>query len=207
MENSEIKSNIAKNISELRKANKLTQVELAEKLNYSDKAISRWERGDTLPDIDVLCQICELFGVTFEYLISSQINTQEAMKLRKNDMANRLTITLLAISIVWFVATFIFVYSNIIFHRSAWTVFIWAVPLSCVVADLFNWKWGKKKYSLYLNSILNWSLLTAVYIQLLNYNTWLIFLLGIPIQISIILWSTMKPRTKNLSQNTKKDQE
>ena len=62
---------IASNISELRKEKKMTQSELAEKLHYSDKAISRWERGDTMPSIEVLCELCELFGVDLTYLVST----------------------------------------------------------------------------------------------------------------------------------------
>ena len=48
---------IAKNLSELRRKNKLTQLEVAEKLNYSDKAVSKWEQGESLPGIEVLYKI------------------------------------------------------------------------------------------------------------------------------------------------------
>ena len=60
---SDIKSIVAKNISELRQKRSMTQLELAEQLNYSDKAVSKWERGDSLPDISVLCDIAALFSV------------------------------------------------------------------------------------------------------------------------------------------------
>jgi transcriptional regulator with XRE-family HTH domain len=52
----DVRQIIADNLIELRKVNKLTQLELAEKLNYSDKAISKWERGESLPDVEILCQ-------------------------------------------------------------------------------------------------------------------------------------------------------
>ena len=68
MEN--VKAIIAKNLVELRKSKRMTQQELAEKLNYSDKAISRWEHAETLPDIETLCRICDIYGVSFEYLLS-----------------------------------------------------------------------------------------------------------------------------------------
>ena len=67
MEN--VKAIIAKNLVELRKSKRMTQQELAEKLNYSDKAISRWEHAETLPDIETLCKVCEIYGVKFEYLL------------------------------------------------------------------------------------------------------------------------------------------
>ena len=82
----DIKNIIAKNISTLRKENKLTQLELAEKMNYSDKAVSRWERGETLPDIDVLIKICDLFNVKFEYLITE--NPTQEQKRKKTSKSN-----------------------------------------------------------------------------------------------------------------------
>lgn len=198
MENSEIKQNIAHNISELRKRNKLTQLELAEKLNYSDKAISRWERGDTLPDIDILCKICELFNVSFEYLISADGSKikEEERKSSRVEVGNRLTITLLVISVIWFIATFIYVYNDILFGVNAWKVFIYAVPFSALVAHVFNTKWGYRKYSVYILSAFVWTLLASIYIGLLEYNIWLIFLLGVPLQVVVILWSRLKQKSR-----------
>ena len=71
MEN--IKEIIASNLASLRKERKFTQQELASKLNYSDKAVSRWEHAETLPDIETLCKICEIYGVKFEYLLNCKI--------------------------------------------------------------------------------------------------------------------------------------
>lgn len=196
MENNEIKQNIARNISELRKANKLTQLELAEKLNYSDKAISRWERGDTLPDIDILCEICKLFNVKFEYLIEDNSNKEPPVPTNETkwQTGNKLTISLLAISVVWILATFLYVYSDIILDTKLWKVFIWGIPVTFVVAIICNRRWGKKLYSVILLSGFTWTALATLFIQFLSYNLWPIFLLGIPIQIAILLWSQLKPR-------------
>ena len=71
----DIKQIIAKNISALRQDKELTQIELAEKLNYSDKAVSKWERGESLPDIGVLTQIADLFEVPLDYLVRREHNT------------------------------------------------------------------------------------------------------------------------------------
>ena len=65
----DIKPTIAKNLSFFRKQSGLTQAELAEKLNYSDKAVSRWEHGDTLPDINVLYQLCDFYGIDMTYIV------------------------------------------------------------------------------------------------------------------------------------------
>lgn len=193
----DIKNIIAKNISTLRKENKLTQLELAEKMNYSDKAVSRWERGETLPDIDILIKLCDLFNVKFEYLITE--NPTEGQKNKsssKGEIGNKLTITLLGVSIVWLIATFIYVYSGIIFETSPWQIFIWAVPATFFIAEVFNFFWGNKKIGLTLLSSLTWTLLASMYIQFLTINMWLIFLLGVPIQVSLILWANLKPKHK-----------
>ena len=65
-----LKPIIAKNISNLRQQNNLTQGDLADKLNYSDKAISKWERAESIPDVAVLKKIADLFDVTLDYLVS-----------------------------------------------------------------------------------------------------------------------------------------
>ena len=66
----DIKSIVAKNLSDLRQRNGMTQLELAERLNYSDKTISKWERAESSPDIAVLVEIADLFGVTVDYLVT-----------------------------------------------------------------------------------------------------------------------------------------
>ena len=63
---------IAKKLTKLRKENNLTHLQLAEKLNYSDKAISKWERAESIPDVLVLKSIADLFGVTVDYLLCRQ---------------------------------------------------------------------------------------------------------------------------------------
>ncbi len=74
----DIKSVIAKNISELRIKNGMTQLELAESLQYSDKAVSKWERGESVPEIATLKAIAELFEVTLDFLVSEHENCESA---------------------------------------------------------------------------------------------------------------------------------
>ncbi|MCI5497016.1 MAG: helix-turn-helix domain-containing protein [Firmicutes bacterium] len=181
---------IANNICNLRKSNNMTQFELAEKLHYSDKAISRWERGDTMPSVEVLCELCELFGVDMSYLVSKDptpIKPKDATKV-----GNKVVISLLAISLIWLIATCIYVYSGISTNTSLWTIFIWAVPASALVADILNVIWGERKYSIITRTVFIWSLLTSFYVQFLPINIWLIFLLGIPMEACVILWCKLK---------------
>lgn len=194
MENN-IRQLIGINISELRKSRKMTQADLALMLNYSDKAISRWEKGNTLPDIDVLLKICDIFGVQFEYLITDNTDKEKFKKIEKADMGNRITIVLLAITLVWFLATIIYVYAGIMGNKW-WQVFLWAIPVMALVLEAFNRQWGKKFYSIFTITLLNWGLITATYIQFLSYNMWLLFLLGAPIQVCILLWYNIKSTSK-----------
>ena len=66
----QLRAIIAANVSRLRLERGLTQQELANQLNYSDKAVSKWERGESAPDISVLARIAAIFGVTVDYLIT-----------------------------------------------------------------------------------------------------------------------------------------
>lgn len=184
---------IANNICELRKTNKLTQSELAEKLHYSDKAVSRWERGDTMPTIETLCEICDLFNVDLRYLVSKEdIKEKQKFSNDKHTIGNRITITLLAVSLVWLIATCIYVYAGLSINSDYWIVFVWAVPASALVIEVFNIIWKNKKYSIYVRSVFIWSLLTCIYLQFLSLNIWLIFLLGIPMEACVILWCRLK---------------
>ncbi len=195
MENN-IRQLIGINICELRKSKKMTQADLAQMLNYSDKAISRWEKGNTLPDIDILLKICDIFGVQFEYLITDNTDKEKYKKIEKADMGNRITIVLLGVTLVWFLATIIYVYAGIR-GTKWWQVFIWAVPIMALLLETFNRQWGRKFFSLFSLTLLNWGLITAIYLQFLSYNMWLLFLLGAPIQVCILLWYNIKTTGKS----------
>ena len=60
---------IAKNLAYYRKRAGLTQAALAEKINYSDKSVSKWESGAGTPDVYILVQLAQLYGVTVNDLV------------------------------------------------------------------------------------------------------------------------------------------
>lgn len=189
----DLKQIIAQNIIELRRAKQLTQAELAEKLNYTDKAVSKWERGESLPDIVVLKQIADLFGVSIDYLLQAE-HTKEECKAQNADKykkRNRFIITLLATMLVWLIATIIFVCFGI-FDKYLWTIFVYALPITMIVLLVFNSIWGKPRWNYLFISLLMWSTLVSVYLTFMEPNVWLIFIIGIPAQIIIILWSGIK---------------
>ncbi len=192
---SDIKTAFAENLQILRKEAHITQSELAEKLNYSDKAISKWERAEAIPDVMTVKEIADTFGVTVDWLLESEHKTVRTAARR--EQKNRLIISLLATVLVWLIATVVFVClepSGVAGGRG-WMVFVYAVPLSCIVLLVFNSIWGKVKYNFYLITGLVWSALASLYLSFFTFalsNVWLVFIIGIPGQIIIILWSRLK---------------
>ena len=208
MEN--IKQIIAKNITELRQEAKMTQIELAEKLNYSDKAVSKWERGESVPDIAVLAQIAEMFGVTLDYLIRAEHEQPEPPQEVTEDQTaegksspsseglrrrNRGVITGMSILLVWLVATAAFVLIELLPGEPTWhwLCFVYAVPISMIVWLVFNSIWFTKRRNYLIISLLMWTVLATIFFTFLAFgiNIRLIFALGIPGQIIILMWSIL----------------
>ncbi len=188
MEN--IREIIGENLAELRKKKGLTQFELAEKFNYSDKAISKWENGSTLPDIEILYQLCEFYDVSLDYLTHKEDKQKYIKDTNKTLLKNRIAISCLLVSIVWMIATIIFVYTLMDNPTSPnWVAFVWAVPISCIILIGLNKIFFRNRAMyFYVCSILVWSGITSFFCQFISYTPWPIFIVGLPMQISLILW-------------------
>lgn len=184
---------VAANLAELRRARGLTQAELAEKINYSDKSVSKWERGDGLPDLKVLTQLAALYGVSLDTFVTENAAQEiEQVQKPKSKLSLRILTELLAVSIIFLIATVIYVSASFYAKINIWTLFTWAVPLSFGLLTLFNLRWGYRVCAIVFGSLLSWSFLTALYLQLLQYNIWMLFIIGIPAQAAIILFSQYK---------------
>lgn len=193
----DVKSIIAKNLAYFRKENGLTQAQLAEKLNYSDKAISRWELGDTLPDINVLCQICEFYGIDMNTLTGEDVEYEASLNERNQGkpVVYKVCIGLLTISVVWLVAILTFIYSGMMGGVYGWMAFIAALPASCLVIGVTGVKVRMNIVVKTVNSsILVWTLILFCFLWFFinGYNFWALFLVGIPIQAMIILYIWVK---------------
>ena len=199
----DLKKTVAKNLIDLRQLNKLTQAELAERLNYSDKAVSKWERGDSLPDVTVLKTIADMFNVTVDYLLREEHDAAEKpdpadQLAKKIQRRNRIVITGLALLLVWLVATCVFVFPSLvgIEKSKVMIAFIYAVPVSMIVWLVFNSIWFNQRRNFLIISLLMWSTLSSVFLtdQIFRLgipNSWLIFVLGVPGQIIVIVWSAL----------------
>lgn len=195
----DIKSIVAKNITELRLLNNMTQMELAEKLNYSDKTISKWERAESSPDISVLVEMADIFGVTLDYLVRQEnINIDQKVKdnCKEKQIYNRRVIIALSQGLVWFIALFAFIITSLVVGRSPfkWLYFVYALPVTEIIHLVLNSVWFNPRKNYFIISVLMWAVLAAIHItfMLFNINIAIIYLLGIVGEVIIILWSLIK---------------
>ena len=183
----EIKDIVAQNLAELRIKFGYTQGELAEMVNYTDKSVSKWEHGEAMPPIDILKKLADIYNVTLDYLVTdTPSDDYDKTYNNKRNTPNKIIITLLAVSLVWIIATIMFFYGSIFAQKNLWLSFVFAVPISTIVLLVFNGIWGKRLFTFILISILTWTTLLSLYLVFLQYNIWTLFIVGIPFQIATI---------------------
>lgn len=188
MDNSELlKQTVAKNISQLRKAKGLTQLELAEKINYSDKAVSKWERGEGIPDVLVLSKMAEIFEVPIAEILDDKEKKPLSPTTKK-----RTLIAAAAALLVWVVATIVFVVLRLLPEPpdKAWLAFIYALPATMIVLTVFSVVWKKRLFVFCAVSLLIWTMCLTLFASIIfvTANAWLLFIIGIPLQILNIIW-------------------
>lgn len=202
MNDEKLRELLGKNIAAYRKRENWTQARLAEKLNYSDKAVSKWERGESVPDVLTLAVLAECFGVTVDELLTDpnalpertgpvqQAMGQVVEKTLKR-RANKNIILSLSSLLVWFVALLIFVVLDALNVPKSWLAFIYAVPADAIVMLSLRSAWKDFRWNRGLISVMMWGSLLSVYMTLLLFahvNLWKLFLLGVPGQAAILLW-------------------
>ena len=208
MDAEKLKDLIGKNIASYRKQAGLTQAGLAEKLNYSDKAVSKWERGESIPDVITLAQLADLFEITVNELVADpnilpegtpgnleKAMTQVSEKALKRK-ANKNIILGLSSILVWFVALLAFVLLSTfpVTEKYCFLLFFYAIPANAIVALSLLSAWHDFRWNKALISAIAWGSLLSIHVSLLifgNFNLWKIYLLGIPGQIAIFLWFRM----------------
>ena len=203
-----MKKTLGTMIAELRKQHGMTQMELAEKMGVTDKAVSKWERGESVPDVLILMQLAELFGTTVNDLVCDpnelpknsdsrleKAMTQVSEKALKRK-ANKNVIQALSSTLVWFVALFAFVVLSSFDNLEPYSclLFFVAIPANAIVLLSLRSAWHDFRWNQMLISLIVWGSLLSIYMIILavyRYNFWKIFLLGIPGQIAIFLWFRM----------------
>lgn len=205
MDDEKLKRQIGRNIATFRKRMGWTQVELAEKLNYSDKAVSKWERGESVPDVLTLADLADAVGVTVNDLLADlnalpaetgavQQTMDRVVRKTLKRKANKNIILGLCTILVWFVALFIYVLLSSLEVNKSWLAFFYAIPANAIVLLSLRSAWHDFRWNRALISAIMWGGLLAVYMTLLvlvHFNLWKIFLLGILGQVAILLWFKM----------------
>ncbi len=225
----EWKQTVAANLAALRKAHHMTQLQLAEMLHYSDKAVSKWERGESLPDLSVMKQLAEYYGITIDDFLRTEEERaelaaqeaaealsaqeeQEALSAQEEQEAseappaqpqrnlrikthNRLMIAGMAAMLVWLVASMIFVVLDTVVPELEYSsfLFIYAAPITAVVCLVFNSIWFNRRWNYVIISFLIWSVLGSLFLTFYEQRIWKLFLIGIPAQLIVLLWSRMRP--------------
>ncbi len=202
MNDEKLKKQIGANIAAYRKRLRMTQLGLAEKLNYSDKAVSKWERGESAPDVLTLIQLAELFEISVNDLLEDpnalpenpgkveQVMGKAVERTLKRKADKRIILGLSTV-LVWFVALFLFVVLSSLYIPKSWVAFIYAIPATAIVLLSLRSAWRDFRWNQGLISAIVWGSLLSIYITLLVFfkiNMWKLFLLGIPGQIAVLLW-------------------
>lgn len=211
MDDTKLKMQIGANIVAYRKRMGMTQARLAERLNYSDKAVSKWERGESAPDVLTLAQLAELFDITVNELLVDpnalpentgaveRVMGRAVEKTLKRKADKRIILGLSSI-LVWFVALLLFVVISSLEVPKSWLAFFYAIPANGVVLLSLRSAWHDFRWNQGLISAIMWGSILSLYVSLLvfmNLNIWKLFLLGIPGQLAIILWFRMYRKSES----------
>lgn len=210
MNDEKLKTQLGANIASYRKRFRMTQAALAEKINYSDKAVSKWERGESIPDLPTIVLLAELFEVTVDDLIvdpdALPENTGKVEKIMSAAVektlkrkANKRAILGLSSMLVWFVALLAYVLFSSLDLENSWLAFIYAFPVNCIVLLTLRSAWRDFRWNQTLVSGIVWGALASIYatlLVLLQLNIWKVFLLGIPGQLAIFFWFRLFHNTK-----------
>lgn len=178
-----LRKTVAKNIAQYRKAYHDTQLDLATKLNYSDKSVSKWERGESLPDVYILSQIAELYGVSVSALIG------EIQPPKESKPHYHMFILLLSLALTMAVATLLFSMFMICkVDYPAWMFFVYALPVCSIICIVFTSLWWGILWQGVSVSALIWTLGLSLYLSFELENVSLIFLVCAALQVLTLLW-------------------
>ena len=210
MTNEELKVAVGSSIARLRRERGMTQAELAERINYSDKAVSKWERGESLPDVLTLLKLAQQLGTDLNTLTGTMPETAEAEpkpapeipavkapekpKKPRRYTADRSVIQKLSSILVWVVALFLYMILDAFGVKNLWLLFVAAVPANAIVLLSLRSAWRCYGWNRILISVILWGSLLTLYLFLLtvsHVNVWRILPMGLLGQAAILLWFKM----------------
>ncbi len=181
-----VKRILASNIAYYRKESGLTQDELADRIFYSGKSVSKWERAEGMPDVCVLVELARIFGVTVNDMLSEEPKKPH----RAQSAVRRGIITLMSLALVWLLATIAFFFMRIAAPAfgGAWLAFIIALPVMFIVAIVLTALWHPRILTFLSISGLVWSLALTLHLCFRIENMFLIYIIAGVLQLLIVLW-------------------
>lgn len=203
----EFKTIVAENLVKFRKNANLTQLELAEKLNYSDKAVSKWERGETVPDAFVLKQLAEIYNISVdEFLSKKEEASKVPFSIKKAFKNKHFLITCLSAGLVWLIACICFVVLRLVgLSNVAYLSFIYAIPVCSIVCLVLCSVWFSKKWiGGIFATITIWTTFLSIFLSISIENLWVIFIIAIPLQVLVVLWYFLITESKKIKWHLKK---
>lgn len=189
----ELRLVVASRLIKLRQQAGMTQAELGQKLNYSDKSVSKWERGEAIPDAYVLTQIAAIYGVTVDSLLGQvepwqdPVERQRAAERASAPKFSSAVVTLVAILGIWTMALIMFVIFWLALDKLEWLIFACAVPISLITLLVLNSVWNKGRHNLYIVMALVACVVALIYLFLLSLNPWQLFLILLPAELLTFL--------------------
>ncbi len=198
----------SKNLIKYRTLMGLKQSELAKKINYSDKSISKWERGEGLPDLKATTKLCEIFGITVDDMLKE--NDDHKGKISKTILfknKKHVLTTLISASLVWLVATIVYVSFLIIQAEGRiWLPFIYAIPISAIVFLVFSSIWGNNIQKFICITFLLWGIIFSLTFSIPHTRIWFICEIGAVCQVIVILWFLLIGLKHKREKQTRKTQ-
>ena len=196
------------NLIYYRKAANLTQSQLAEKFSYSDKNISKWERGESAPDIFTLKALSEFYGISV-----NEFFKERPKKYHEPHFKKRLITILLSVGLVWLIASIVFALlmicsqDNQSIINNSWLAFIFALLPSFIILVVFSNVYKQRFFSLLSVSGLIWCSALSIYLPWAIFAPskylFLIFIIPIPLQVLAVLWFLFKWSFKSFLQKIK----
>ena len=183
------KETLATNLASLRREKGLTQAELGEKINYSDKSVSKWERGEGVPDLQVMVTLSELYGVSVDAMIGREKAGEQAASCGRTRAADRTFLMIVTQSIIWLLAIVLFS-AFLLFAKEMpkkWLVFIYAVPVSCLCAGVYFTAWKLYAWAYGAFSCVMWLACVAAQVTLGARFATMIYIIGAIVQLVSVI--------------------
>ncbi len=198
-----LRDTLSENLIHYRKQSGRTQAELAAMLNYSDKSVSKWERGEGVPDVIVLSTLAEFYKISVSDLLTprgaepaaSEFPEEPAAPARRTrrvrSLKTRILVPVLSVGIVWLFSTFLYFLLKVIFPslHAALPVFTWCIPATFIVLTVFSAIWWNAPLRFVCISGIVWSVALCFYLTFRNqpYMS-LIFAVAGVMEVLVILW-------------------